>query len=166
LSTAEATELTGVGKKALAQYFTPGQRPAAAKALLGMLAEDQDPNQVNEGAGVSKVVYDNVVVDGNTAQLSADVTAWAKSFVRQSGWLAAVASHDPGRYVDLRVEIDNSRLVSIATELPATIPQSPNPSSSRSSGPTSPTQAVRVQSKFAFPNGYVKPTPLRLEPAE
>ncbi|WP_157635295.1 hypothetical protein [Nostocoides japonicum] len=91
LSQPELTTLEQTGRVALAKYFTTQEMSDAQKSLMGMLAMDRDPNQINQGAGVSKIRYQDVTVRGDNANIGADVTAWAKSLVRQSpqgSWLA------------------------------------------------------------------------------
>ncbi|MGH3627416.1 MAG: hypothetical protein ACRDRL_08270 [Sciscionella sp.] len=72
------------GKASLAKYFTPAQAKHEALGLTNAVNAEADPKFRNLGSGVSKVVYDQVAVSGDTATLRAEVTAWAKFQQQQS----------------------------------------------------------------------------------
>jgi len=66
------------GKSALAKYFAPAQAKHEEIGLINAVKAEADPKFRNLGSGVKNVKFDSVAVSGNTAILSAEVTAWAK----------------------------------------------------------------------------------------
>lgn len=72
------------GQQQLSRYFPPKLLSRVEVGLNNMLKMDSSANQVNLGAGVSKIVFRSVTVAGRSASIEADVTAWAKSYIRQS----------------------------------------------------------------------------------
>jgi hypothetical protein len=89
----QANQLLVNGQKALARYFAPGLAKQKEVGLKNMIDMARDPNQVNLGAGISKVVFREVTVSGATATVQADVTAWAASRVRQAPGAPWIDTH-------------------------------------------------------------------------
>ena len=80
------------GKAALTRYFTPAQARHEDIGLTNAVSAEADPRFRNLGSGVSKVVFDQVAVSGNTATLRVEITAWAKFQQRQPTGTWATAS--------------------------------------------------------------------------
>lgn len=76
-------DLLAAGKAAITRYFGGPQAATEQQALARAMAQDANPNVINLGSGVAKVMFGSIGVDGSVAVVSAEVTIWAKALARQ-----------------------------------------------------------------------------------
>jgi hypothetical protein len=92
MSAATRQQIFSSQHQALLAAFTGSQVASEEADLRDNMTLDANPDIVNLGSGVSNIKILKVAIAGTRATVEADVTVWAKSYVRQSGnaaWIYA-----------------------------------------------------------------------------